>query len=103
MPDGEGRLSPAEINHVLSWLQTMTPAQGFPVCPISNHQDWYVVETVLQAIVYPIGPRRMLPELTYPFVMVVCKGCGYTLQFNATLMGLYPKNVEAGDYGSKTS
>jgi hypothetical protein len=88
MPDQLGRLSPAEIQYVLAYLSRMPG--GVPVCPVSRHQSWGVAEYVGQAVVYPVNAARWLPETAYPFVMIICTGCGYTMLFNAVQLGLYP-------------
>ena len=99
MPDAEGRLSPAEIAHVQQWMTNF--AKGIPVCPISNHQTWSVVDTVFQNIIYP-ATTQVIPPTAYPLVIVFCSGCGYAMNFSAAMLGLYPTPVTGGaDAGSR--
>lgn len=88
MPDTEGRLSPAETNHIILWIQQQAGGE-MPLCPISGHQSWIVAPNVSQAIVFPAG-TQVYADAPYPYVTVLCTACGYYMHFNAALMGLYP-------------
>ena len=90
MPDTEGRLSPAEIEFVRSWIQRHHGGT-MPACPVSRHQDWHVVPQVHQSPMYPVGASKLLPDTVYPYVFVLCAWCGYVMSFNANMMGLYPQ------------
>ena len=89
MPDGEGRLSPAEISHIRNWVTSRGGGQ-MPLCPVSQDRAWFVTDTVLQSLVYPTSSTRFFPELPYPYVQMLCTTCGYVMSFSAALMGLFP-------------
>ena len=93
MPDAQGRLSPAEIEFVTGWI-TRQAGGAPPNCPVCRSQSWAVLGQVTQGVVYPYpvsGQHPVLYDIAYPHVGVLCTTCGYTMFFNAGLMGLYPR------------
>jgi hypothetical protein len=89
MPDAEGRLSPAEITFIHGWVAQHNGGT-MPACPVSKDQVWFVVPFVGQAVVYPAG-TKLFPDIAYPTVVLVCANCGYAMEFNAAIMGLFPQ------------
>ena len=84
MPDSSGRLTPEEKETVRQWIDSNWTGSDF--CPISGHNDWIIVDHIVR----PIAGSTLLSGSNYPQVMLVCQGCGYTIYFNAVLMGLVP-------------
>lgn len=60
-------------------------------CPISGHETWDVPSKLVY-LTTSLPPESLFsPQLVvYPSVMLVCKGCGYTMFFNALAMGIEP-------------
>jgi hypothetical protein len=59
---------------------------------VSGGIVWVVNEYVYQNIVFPVQPliTAAVSPMAWPVVEVVCAECGYTIYFNAGLIGLYP-------------
>lgn len=91
MPDVHGHLSPVEIAAVHAWIRHHHGGLPFD-CPVSGPTTWVVNEYVYQSIIYPVqAPITMsVSPMAWPVVQVVCTVCGYTMYFNAGLIGLYP-------------
>ena len=91
MPDISGHLSSIEIAAIQQWMKDRHGGTPFP-CPVSRHTDWHINEYVYQNIVFPLQSQStsLISPLSWPVVQVVCGGCGYTIYFNAGLIGLYP-------------
>lgn len=103
MPDPEGRLSPAEIEYILGWVQRHHGGT-MPVCSVSLHTDrWFVVPFVGQFVIYPSSPAKTFPDIPFPFVTLLCTACGYYMHINAALMGLYPPVSTTGGTNAATS
>lgn len=97
MPDAQGRLSPAEITHVLRWL--IQSHGGVPyACPVSGHTDWIVHEYVTQSIIFPVQSNLFtsLSPNPVPVVQLICSGCGYVISLSAAWLGLYPEPTPRG-------
>jgi hypothetical protein len=71
---------------VEKWLREQWPS---PRCPISGHTTWIIGDHYVQPIPYPMPVPTT--GAGYPMVMLICNGCGYTMHFNAVLMGLLGK------------
>ena len=57
------------------------------VCPISGDNNWAIADDFVQPMRYT-GGGLTIGGPGYPVVMVICATCGYTLLFNAVVMGL---------------
>ena len=59
-------------------------------CPICQSNSWTVGDSL--GVVLPLADNNVIPDngQTYPFFVVACTVCAYTLFFNAVLAGLYP-------------
>lgn len=57
-------------------------------CPISGDNNWSIADHIVQSMTYVRGGGLAIGGPGYPVVMVVCLSCGYTLFFNAVVMGL---------------
>ena len=94
MPDASGQLSPVEIKAVLDW---MVAQHGKPyACPLSGHVAWAVNPFVYQMMVFPIqglSSADTVSRQPWPVVQVACGGCGYTMEINAGLIGLFPQQL----------
>lgn len=91
MPDARGHLSPVEITAVYNWIRDRHGGIA-PPCPITGNPTWVVNEYIYQNIIYPVQPLIVasVSPMAWPVVQVVCSECGYTMYFNAGLIGLFP-------------
>ena len=98
MPDEQSRLTAADQIAVNTWLRAHW-TQGFK-CPVSGHENWVVGDYVVQSPLMSPTTGFPVPGLTYPFVPVFCGACGYTLFFNAVMIGIWraasPELPDAG-------
>jgi len=87
MPDEKGKLSPEDKEKVQKWLKEKWKASSN--CPISGDNNWIIGDYTVTPMNY--GARQaMIGGQIAPQVMLICSSCGYTLYFNAMLMGLFP-------------
>jgi hypothetical protein len=101
MPDANGRLSPAEIEHIDRWVKRHAGG-GYPMCPVCRTQSWLVQGHVTQGAKHPITDQfAVLSDMAFPHVGVICFTCGYTMFFNAGLMGLYPRPAEGSENAAR--
>ena len=87
MPDSSGRLTQEDQDAVQQWLATNWHRNQR--CPISGHNNWFTAEHIVQPTA-TTGGSVVLGGTGYPQVMVICQGCGYTMYFNAVVIGLLP-------------
>lgn len=64
---------------------------SLPQCPASSDFNWIIAPALVE--VRPHVGRVMRfsitgDEITYPMVMLICKTCGYSIFYNATVLGL---------------
>lgn len=85
MPDYKGQLSEQEYDRALAHFQRFRIRN----CPVSNDNNWilgdYLVHTPNHSGQYPAvgGPY-------YLYLPITCQTCGYTMLFNAVVVGLIP-------------
>lgn len=87
-------LSAAQREHLWNWV--VRHVGGNPVCPICKSENWVVAEDL-------VAPVRMSPKGgyhfgggAYPMAQLISVECGYTMVFNAVVVGLIePKPVAA--------
>lgn len=87
MPDKDGKLSLAERQIVFDWLKDKTREKTL-FCQVCGSNAWVLED-------YAVAPPILRQGLVlggdvYPYVLVVCSKCGYTLYFNGVAIGLYP-------------
>ena len=58
------------------------------LCPFSGHSLWNLVPHVVELHPFQRGGMQLPPPTVTPVVMLTCSGCGYTLSFSATSLGL---------------
>jgi predicted nucleic-acid-binding Zn-ribbon protein len=85
MPDASGKLLADDYAKIQAWWQKHW--HGPVACPICQSNDWDTGTHVAQA------PRHgeyafLFGTNTYPYIVVMCKICGYTLFFNAVKVGV---------------
>ena len=103
MPDSEGRLSENEKALIESWLRERWKS-GRLDCPVSGHRDWVIADHLVQMFIHQKGVGLRIGGPVYPHAVVICNGCGYTLFFNAVMMGLAPpSSQQASPTGQESS
>jgi len=94
MPDKEGRLTSEEKGRVVTRLQA-TWAGDAQKCPICGNPHWIISDHIVQPVTLGAGNSVMLGGVGYPQIMMISAGCGYTLYFNAVMLGIIaPANPE---------
>jgi|ERR1700681_1685818 len=85
MPDNNGKLSPKEIEQFRSWLNQTWGSDR--ACPVSGHTDWELGDVMVMTTAYARS-GILFGGSTYPLLVVICSGCGYTAFLNAIKVGL---------------
>jgi hypothetical protein len=78
-----------EADKISSWLsEHWTESRK---CPISGHDTWDIPSKLVY-LATSLPPELLFSQqlVVYPSVLLVCKGCGYTMFFNAINMGIEP-------------
>src|SRR5258708_25193629 len=86
MPPKSRPFTADETNQIHRWIDEHWT--GSKVCPISGHTTWDIPSQLVY--LSPHLPPEMLfsqQVSVYPVVMVICKGCGYTVFFAAQSLG----------------
>ena len=75
-----------DLEAALRWLSVQWPIQR-RVCPICATRNWAVGDDLI---------RLRSPKLIakHPCIVVTCSQCGYTIFFNAHVMGIMPKGQQ---------
>lgn len=79
---GKGKLEQA-----LRWIEDNWV--GEKSCAICGHSGWFIGETIGE--MKQINPgSRWIPNSgsAYPLIVLSCENCGYTLLFNAMVLGI---------------
>jgi len=83
MPDYNGVLTNEDRQKIDVWLKDNWHAGKCPVC---NQQNWVLADHVITPMLYTgVGITQ---GAGYPQIMVICQHCGYTLYFNAVIVGV---------------
>jgi hypothetical protein len=62
------------------------------ICPISKDDKWVLLDEIVQA---PLATAVLPPTVkhrVYPFIAMMCEGCGYTMLVNAVKVGVVSHN-----------
>jgi hypothetical protein len=91
--DPKNNLNDEQRKLVEVWLETHWTTSK--ACPISGHTDWSVSDHVVQPMTHlPVGTLALGGAASYPGILVICRGCGYTMTFNAVIMGLFTTQMK---------
>lgn len=92
MPDKNGVLTQEEREKLLDFFHTRW--SGGHDCPICKANDWNLAEYIIHSWIYrPDGLHTGGPA--YPLVHFLCSNCGYTVLFNAVILGILPGAEDA--------
>ena len=96
MPDVSGQLSQGEKERIVVWLKGQWSQDDR--CPVSGGTNWIILDHLVHPPPYANAGRGMnLGGPKYPQVMVACKDCGYTMYFNAVLIGIASEEKQEAD------
>jgi hypothetical protein len=87
MPDEQGKLNQSETEKIRQWFKGHWTRDYH--CPVCWTNEWLTAEHIVAPVAYSQG-GMMIGGSVYPQIMVICKGCGHTLYFNAVMMGILP-------------
>jgi hypothetical protein len=88
MPDAQGKLTPAEKQTVQSRLIALGWT-GRAGCPVCGDNQWTIADHFVQPITRGAANSLNLGGPGYPQVMLISNKCGYTMYFNAVVIGLF--------------
>lgn len=91
MPDEQGRLTAAEKKSVTDWIHKHSKGRGL-ICPVCESKAWQAADHLTQPSTLAGRMNLALGGLAYPAVQLVSVPCGYTVTFNAVVLGLAPKS-----------
>ena len=84
MPDKEGKLSSKEREKAQAWIREHWKNWR---CPFSGDTDWKLGEHLARVNIPRDGGLGISSEY-YPYLAVMCSGCGYTVFINAVVVGI---------------
>ena len=96
MPDQNGVLSDKEKDQAIAWLKERWTKS----CPACDRREFSIGEHVVHTPIHFGGALKFGGPM-YPQLAVVCKNCGYTLLFNAVLMGIIESKEEIKEESEK--
>ena len=85
MPDVYGRLTQDDLKKVSDWFARHWSLPY--VCPVSHETNWEIAPSLCATVPYG-GSYVWQGGTFYPEILVVCRGCGHILHFNAAMMGI---------------
>lgn len=86
LPDKQGNLSEAEQAKAKAWIARFW--NNFQGCPICGRKEWQLAGNLVNLhIAYPDAALTVGGPV-YPQALLICETCGYTMLFNAVMMGL---------------
>jgi len=83
-PNDLTEMSQAQKDHVHAWIQNKWT--GPKECPICGVEQWERSDHIFMSPAVNGGNVFLTAGPIYPFVMLICKNCGYTHLFNALVM-----------------
>jgi hypothetical protein len=93
MPESDGRLTSAEKDSIIAKIDSLWT--GSHSCPVCGHTNWIIGDHLVQPITLAQGSLQ-LGGPGYPQVMLISSKCGYTMFFNAVVLGVVPSNKSEG-------
>ena len=76
-----------ELEKALRWVEQNWVGQK--ACVICGNSGWLIGDVVGEMRRVSPGPRWLpKPSSSYPMIVLSCENCGYTLLFNAMVLGV---------------
>jgi len=85
MPDLDGRLSQSEKDAIRQHIDELWRG-GAKNCPICGSNKWFLSDHIVEAPIVSQGVRGF--GSAYPSILLISEPCGYTIQFNAVILGV---------------
>jgi hypothetical protein len=89
MPNASGKLSEDEKVVVQTKINDLWRGSA-KNCPICGSNKWIIGDHVVEAPIITEGVRGFGAG-AYPSVMLISEVCGYTIFFNAVILGVIPR------------
>jgi hypothetical protein len=86
MPDASGKLSAQEKIQIYQKINDLWRGSA-KNCPICGSAKWFIADHVVESPIITEGVRGFGAG-AYPSVMLISEPCGYTLHFNAVILGV---------------
>jgi hypothetical protein len=96
--DDEKRLTSQEKDQITSFLAEKRGGPP-PACTFCGVTKWVVSDHLVTPKIHPSG--FLFGGPSYPSVLLVCANCGYTMTFNAVVVGLDRLKKSTDDKGGK--
>jgi predicted nucleic-acid-binding Zn-ribbon protein len=90
VPDASGKLTAAEKQLAIDWINRHWRGRS-QACPICGNTNWTLADHLVQPTTVGAQNALILGGTSYPVVMIISPTCGYTMLFNAVIMGLVPQ------------
>ncbi len=81
-------LNSEQLDCVKEWIEERSPVLSCSGC---SGRDWSIQNELAFALLIDADDGQISQRKGYPMVAVTCKNCGYTVFFNAILMGIMPQ------------
>jgi hypothetical protein len=86
MPNASGKLLENEKDEIRKKIDALWVGSA-KNCPICGSAKWFLADHVVESPIITEGVRGFGAG-AYPAVMLVSEPCGYTLYFNAVILGV---------------
>jgi hypothetical protein len=87
MPDDLGLLSEAEKRQIIEKINKLWIGSA-KNCPICQSNKWTLADHIVSSNIATAGAGLIVGGPTYPCVMLISEPCGYTIYFNAVVLGV---------------
>ena len=84
MPDSNGKLTEDEFLLARRWVKEHWRNYS---CPFSGDTNWDIGRYITETRKFSGGSLDLYGPV-YPFLVVTCKGCGYSVLLNAIKIGI---------------
>jgi hypothetical protein len=85
MPDAAGKLSESEKTEIRQKIDRLWIG-GPKNCPICQSNQWFIADHIVEAPIITGGIG--FGASAYPSVLLISQPCGYTIHFNAVILGV---------------
>jgi hypothetical protein len=89
MPNAGGKLSDGEKTDIQVKINELWRGSA-KNCPICGSNQWFLGDHIVESPIITEGVRGFGAG-AYPAVMLISRPCGYTLFFNAVILGVLSK------------
>jgi hypothetical protein len=87
MPDDRGMLSAAEKRDLIDKINKLWVGSA-KNCPICGSNKWVLADHLVSAPIVTAGAGITIGGPSYPSVQLISEPCGYTIHFNAVVLGI---------------